>query len=385
MTCADDFPPCTAAAGFPAATAAAFLKLERLKVNTHNNPWKDPPSSVVREGLDAIVRYHSDIERSGSGKSWTLKVVVVGAVGAGKSSLVKSLIAKRPQPVPLDDRTRGVDVHIEQPCQPHKSKEIRFVFWDFAGHGDYFSTHSLFLSSGALLLLVIDLARFVEDPQSRSDSIHMWLDKAVCTIPGAVVQIVATHIDEPSVINNYEDAVQGLHEAVRDYWTARSEERTRALDQFGRGGEMAPVLRIVDKILSVSSKEGTKLEELGGELAELAAEGTTARLADFSQACIGGTPNIEDKLFPEVGQTIPGVWTRACAVMNALRDGSDPHQAARLDQSLTKLNQPILCISLQDAEAKWKEVVDASRTISNEVGRGKAAVVLQVCDVIVIV
>lgn len=74
---------------------------------------------------------------------------------------------------------------------------------------------------------------------------------------------------------------------------------------------------------------------------------------------------MERKLFPDVGQTVPGVRLRACAVMNTLRDGTDPHEAASGERSLKKLNKPMPCISLEDAQAKWEEVVTASRAFSD--------------------
>lgn len=351
-------------------------------MNCKNNEWKDPPKFIVAEGLAAIVRYHSDIEISGSVESWTLKVVVIGAVNAGKSSVVKSLIARKPQLMKLADRTRGVDVHINDPCQTDESQRVQFVFWDFAGHDDYYSTHSMFLSSGALFLLVVDLASFINDPSSRSDAIHIWLDKVVCRTPGAVVQIVATHIDKPRI--NYEVALQELRKAVRDYLTDKSRElkcdleQGGLLEQGGQEGERLPALRIIDKILPVSCKDGTKLAELGEELATLGKDGTTSMLSEYSRADVEGRTRMEEKLFPGVGQKVPGNRQRACAVMDALRDGMNPHEAARLDQTVTKLGKPIPCISVEDAEAKWKEVVKGSRTISNEV-RGTATTVLQVC------
>lgn len=364
--------PCTTAAGFPKALATAFLKLDGFSMNCACRTLKDPPLSIVNEGLEAILRYHSDIELSGSSESWMLKVVVVGAVRAGKSSVVKSLIARKPQLMELADRTRGVDVHINEPCQTDESRKVQFVFWDFAGHDDYYSTHSLFLSSGALFLLVVNLASFVKDPSGRSDSIHIWLDKVVCRTPGAVVQIVATHIDEPSI--NYEAALQELSDVVKEYWTEKS--------QGGLEGRKPPVLRIIDKILPVSCKDGTKLTELGEELAKLGVDGTAGMLSEYSQADIEGRARAEEKLFPDVGKVVPRNRQRACAVMDALRDGMNPHEAALLDQPLTELDKPIPCISLEDATAKWKEVVKQSPTVSNEIRRGEAAMVLQVFQVL---
>lgn len=334
---------------------------------------------MVNEGLQAIIRFHTAIERSTSRNSWTLKVVVVGAVCAGKSSVVRSLMAREALLVPFADRTRGVDVHVEEPFKPDESRPVELVFWDFAGHDDYYSTHSLFISEGALFLLVVDVARFVEDSSSRAGAIHIWLDTLLCRTPGAVVQIVATHIDQLG--GSLEDAVQQLRQVVSDHFAAKRDEHERGWVKSGqeKGMHALPTLRVVDEIIAVSCKEGTNLPALGEALGNLAADGTTEALSDFSKRYIEEREGFEDKLFPEVGQKVPKVWARACAVMNALRDGIDPHEAARLEKKVCPVvNDPIRQIRLRDAETIWTQVVGASE-FSEEVEPGNEAMVLKVC------
>ncbi|CAN0069798.1 unnamed protein product [Pylaiella littoralis] len=371
-------------AGFPKEVAASLLQLENMPtVAVRENPWENPPQAVVEAGLKAIVRYFEDIERSGSLKSWMLKVVLVGAVCAGKSSVVQSLIAGKPRPVPLARRTRGVDVHVEHPFKPDASKPVEFVFWDFAGHDDYHSTHSLFLSTGALFLLVVDLARFVDDPSSRGDSIYIWLDTLLCRIPGAVIQIVVTHTDDER-IDDQEGAVEELREVVADHLAAKSLEHERGWEKRGsREGDMPapPNLKIIHKIHAVSCTTGNDWPAFGEAMAHLAAEGTAEYLYEPFSNAGQTTGQKESKLFLSVGKNIPTVWARAYAVMNALRDGTDPGHAATLPPEPGTWNGMVAkaqvgYVSWEEAVQGWEKAIAVSG-FSNEIGPEGATAVLK--------
>lgn len=358
-------------------------------MDTRTNPWQQPPGAIVAAGLEAIVRYYEAIERSGSRKSWTLKTVLVGGVCAGKSSVVKSLMAGEPRLVDPSERTRGVDVHVENSFKPDNSNPVELVFWDFAGHDDYHSTHSLFLTDGALFLLVVDLAGFVDDPSGsgRGDAIHIWLDALLCHTPGAVVKIVATHTDEMREDGDEEKAVRQLRKAVADHLAAKARQHESSWKISRKEEEMpAPAtLKIVDKIHSVSCMPGGASSEMGswpefGEyLAKLAAESTMEDLLEPSTTSSAAAQRGEGRLFPSVGQTIPTIWGRAGALMEALRDGTDRDTAFRLLSTPSVVNPPVRYLSWEEAVRVWGDVV-ATSEFSKEIGSGGPTVDLEVCN-----
>lgn len=116
----------------------------RRSIYLSSNPWNNPPGDVVEGGFEKIVEYWKAIALSGVRESWKLKVVLVGAVKAGKTSLTKGMINGKPQLCHEDDRTKGVDVHIGEPCKPDAAQKLEIIFWDFAGHSEYYSTHQVF-------------------------------------------------------------------------------------------------------------------------------------------------------------------------------------------------------------------------------------------------
>lgn len=367
--------------GFPKEAAAGFLQLEGLSYSFEGNHWSTPPVSVVSSGLEAIVRYYDSINCSGATESWTLKVVALGATCAGKSSVVQSLLARKPKPVDETDRTRGVDV--KAPFKPCNSKSAELVFWDFAGHDDYHSTHSLFLSEGALFLLVVDLARFWTVDSTRNDAIYTWLDMLLCRTPGAIVQIVATHIDQfDNSTSNYEGAAQELKKEVSDHLAAKYMEHEDGLIMSGKQGRMSnpPLLRIIDKIRAVSCTDGDDWPAFGEALAKIATEGTEKLLSPPPPNAFQGAGWAEGRLFPGVGKTIPEIWARACAVMDALRDGLDLQSAASLKQPLPSRNPRIQHLSLEAAASEWKAVLAApeSHDFSHQIGSERAETVLEV-------
>ncbi|CAN0413902.1 unnamed protein product [Pylaiella littoralis] len=365
--------------GFSKEVAASLLRIEIMPaIATQNNPWEKPPQAVVEAGLKAIIRYFEDIERSGSLESWMLKVVFC----AGKSSVVENLIAGEPRPVPLARRTRGVDVHVEHPFKPDPSKPVEFVFWDFAGHDDYHPTHSLFLSNGALFLLVVNLAQFVDDPLSRGGSIYIWLDTLLCRTPGAVVQIVETHTDQR--IDDQEGAVEELREVVAGHLAAKRLEHKRGWEKHGREeGDMPapPILKIVRKIRAVSCTTGNDWLAFGEVMAHLAVEGNVDHLCKPSSNADQPTGRKEGKLFLSMGQEIPTIWARAGAVMNALRDGTDHFHAATLPPQHgtwkgRMVNAQVGCVSWEEAVEEWEKALTALGS-SNELGPEGATVVLK--------
>ncbi|CAN0032022.1 unnamed protein product, partial [Sphacelaria rigidula] len=130
--------------GLPRATAKRFALLPKLKVGEkarlEENPWTEPPYEVVQGGWAQIIGYYDAVERSGATTCNRLKVVLIGAVCAGKTTLARGLRHGKPTPPTDRECTRGVDIHIE-PWRPVPAQPIEVVMWDFAGYSDYYSSH----------------------------------------------------------------------------------------------------------------------------------------------------------------------------------------------------------------------------------------------------
>lgn len=53
----------------------------------------------------------------------------------------------------------------------------------------------MFLTPGALFVLVVDMFAYSEDGHSREDALDQWLDILQARVPGSVVLLVGTHSD----------------------------------------------------------------------------------------------------------------------------------------------------------------------------------------------
>lgn len=287
-------------ADIPRATAETFnAKPWLTDIKLDVNRWKNPTWQVIQGGWYQVISFYEGLAQSGSVVVVpSLKVVLVGAVDAGKTTLTRGLLdgklAQYPPP-----KTRGVDVHIN-PWTPNFDPPVEVVIWDFAGHDDYCSTHQvregghaanplvrlrcvhpslslslvllvwlrdwrydttlsqvcsylrrshwhytpwniiaqslplpclqLFLTSGALHMLVVDLHKFACDSSSTGDTVYVWLDSLLCRVPGSVVLVVATHAD--AFGDGHERstaALSKLEAAIKEHLKEKREVRFNAL------------------------------------------------------------------------------------------------------------------------------------------------------------
>ncbi|CAM9300333.1 unnamed protein product [Sphacelaria rigidula] len=248
-------------------------------------------------------------------------MVLVGAVCAGKTTLVRGLRKGEPAPTAESERTRGVDVHI-QPWRPNSTEPLEVLMWDFAGHSEYYSTHQIYLTSGALQLLVVDLLKFQNDISHRGEAVYTWLDVLLCRLPGCAVLVVATHADGFSGDNaQVEAALSFLEEEVRTHLELKRKElrtekppRLTIEQRPDSTVQTAPSLTVCGVVeASGCSKEG--LDRLRDEICRLAGE--------------GGLDEDGQRLFPNVGQKIPVSWRRVWAFAAALHEGGEPAVAVQ--------------------------------------------------------
>ncbi|CAM9540667.1 unnamed protein product, partial [Choristocarpus tenellus] len=280
-----------------------------------SNNWVNPPADVVEGGLEAIVRYHEAIERSGSIKSYRLKVVLVGEVCAGKTSLARSMMAGKPDLAGADHRTRGVDIH---PWKPNLDEVLELVLWDTGAHKEYDSMRPFLLTWGALYLLVVDLYILSQSESDRGLSVYRWLDALLCRVPGCSVLVVGTHIDLMGGEDEVKDAVSELECLIGQHLKSKGAEMDRVVSKQqqewseGKMGEIQPVADLhILGVMSVSCYTGDRLGAVREKIVDLV----------MREQSPGSEKN---RHFPSVGQVIPMSWARASAVMVALRDGLDP-------------------------------------------------------------
>lgn len=188
------------------ATWALATKDEERRVGLHGNPWARPPALTMSQGLMSAEGWWKDIIRFGEGTSNKLKIVLVGLAEAGKTTVVRHFTGQNPP----DKRTIGVEV---TDWTPRDDLPLSVSLWDFAGQADYYSSHQIFLTKGALFILVVDLFKLVSDATSRREgpadpcgAIFRWLDILHQRVPGAAVALVGTHTGQflpPDLLDKY--------------------------------------------------------------------------------------------------------------------------------------------------------------------------------------
>ena len=331
-----------------------------------------PPHSVTEGGFQQIVRHYEALAQSGEAILNRLKVVMVGASRAGKTSLVRSLREGAPRLTADWDRTIGVD--IGRPWNLGAREKLELVFWDFAGHTDYHPTHRLFYTRWALYLLVIDLHKFQSDVGCRDDMVESWLDALLANVPGSPFLVVLTHTDLFGSSVKVAEAAESLKEYISAYLEDRRLEykrsrwkrkETAGTGTVGSDFDQGPRL-VLCGIRTTSCSTPQDLEALQAEIVRIS---TSER--DHSV----------EPLFPHVGQRIAKVWARASAVMDALRNGTDlldsaglgdVHVHARKGQK--QLRFPAQNYArLTEIASRWNDVVN-TLALQPEVGEEDSTV-----------
>ncbi|CAN0313460.1 unnamed protein product, partial [Laminaria digitata] len=73
--------------------------LRKVRKALDGNPWAEPPEAVVKSGIAAVVEYFDALYSSPCRvRRNSIKVVLVGQEGAGKTSLCRSMKTGRATP-----------------------------------------------------------------------------------------------------------------------------------------------------------------------------------------------------------------------------------------------------------------------------------------------
>jgi len=173
--------------GNPLPTIPEWLvQLPQLKILlVKDTPVTQPPPELLGQALttynepvdlEAIRRYYTQLKKEGEAYFYEAKLLIIGAGGAGKTSLARKLLnsaAPLPQP---HESTEGIDVKswqfpISADLTGSKQLEVALNLsglsgtqytaniWDFGGQSVYKATHQFFFTSRSVYILLNDTRR----------------------------------------------------------------------------------------------------------------------------------------------------------------------------------------------------------------------------------
>ncbi|CAN0014690.1 unnamed protein product [Pylaiella littoralis] len=302
------------------------------------NSWSRPPLTVLESGFERALGWWEDVKRFGEGKSNKLKMVLVGLADAGKTTVVRNFTG---MPVPKrDDRTVGIEITPD--WRPLDAGPLQISIWDFAGQADYYSSHQLFLTEGALFLLVVDLYAFSNEVQSGVDNftdphgrIYWWLEMLHMRVPGAAIALVGSHVDDMekdgldadlaarrlrAVVSNFiQDKAKKASKAKSNHCIDTESTTTMEPDNLRDGVQVSPRGdRLVER--SGSRTVLTKPLVLHDHVFKVSrAQASVVELREWivdaasGQNCPGGFH------FPAVDQAVSNAWIEAYNAMDVLK------------------------------------------------------------------
>ncbi|XP_078688980.1 uncharacterized protein LOC144920576 isoform X1 [Branchiostoma floridae x Branchiostoma belcheri] len=160
------------------------------KVHVDNNPLTSPPVDMFQHGLEGLSKYFDDMHVSSASELPIGKVVLLGEVFAGKTSLANALQLGHSKLTNVEDRTEGINVN-----STRLGGQILATLYDFGGHESYRLTHQFFLTMYALFIVIVDMSTYKDTADSFEQAVGCWVDFVRARVNRAVVHIVGTKAD----------------------------------------------------------------------------------------------------------------------------------------------------------------------------------------------
>lgn len=199
-----------------------------LFIYLNENPMKTPPLSVCQRGVQAVFNYLKETHKR---RALHQKIVITGSVGAGKSSLARSLVRNCSV---LTDETERTVILDRLPWTPETDLNIQL--YDFGGHTWYQVVQPFFLDKSAIIVLVVNLATYQRS--EYEEHVGCWLSLMQARAPGATVKMVGTNIDRCST-DEASEKVASILEEMRIKENLEVELLKKAIAKGGKSLEEA--------------------------------------------------------------------------------------------------------------------------------------------------
>lgn len=145
---------------------AGFDTLTDIRLD--DNPLDNVPPETLKQGRQAVLRYFRELQREENVLLLEAKLLIVGAGGVGKTSLLTKLQnpdADLPKP---EETTVGISITIEPLEYKIDGKTYTLNAWDFGGQDIYHPTHQLFLTKRSVYVLI-------QDGREKKTDFDYWL------------------------------------------------------------------------------------------------------------------------------------------------------------------------------------------------------------------
>ena len=207
--------------------------VETEGLSLHGNYLRAPPQEICDQGVVPLFHFLKELRVSEA--RHRRKMILIGAVRAGKTSLRHALMLGHSKLTKEHERTWVLERHLWEP-----ESKLRVQILDFGGHHIYQAAHHMFLTPEALHIVVFDISRYCSE--LFDELISNWLDAIMDRAPGATIVMVATHADlcsEDEVVERCEEVIRKIQkEESAKLQDLRDEiERTQAMLESWDGRE----------------------------------------------------------------------------------------------------------------------------------------------------
>ncbi|CAM9811033.1 unnamed protein product, partial [Ectocarpus sp. 8 AP-2014] len=333
------------------------------------NPWAEPPESIVAKGPKSVRGYFEDLYAEPFRiKRSSVKVVLVGQEGAGKTSLRQSMKAN--DATPTGELKEESTVFADVEAMELEGSSVRV--YDCAGQVAYTGLLQMFLTPRAVCVLVCNAGEFGQQTGSGSNDqvgedcrkleelrVCDWLRSISRRVPDNDVILVATKCDLAG--GNAGKIGLRMEHACR-----------RWLSSWVHNG-MQPVR--LEPCVSLTSCFATGVGERGESSTgnHVSTEGWACDWRDMADG--NPSPSLLHRLVTKsdggglrgTQMVLPRSWDIALTVLDALEHGRDPVEVVlrkspdpdRGDATETARGETAVYqgITVEDLSSKWQETV----------------------------